>query len=997
MAQFFIDRPVFAWVLAILLMLAGGLSLTQLPIAQYPSVAGPQIQIGATYPGASAKTTEQTVTQVIEQQLTGLDNMLYLSSTSNSYGASAITVSFDAGTDPDIAQVQVQNKVSAAMASLPEAVQSQGVTVEQASTGFLQVLALYSKSPEISGTDVGNFVASVLQDPLARVPGVGSVTQFGSGYAMRVWLNPSKLESYGLTPSDINSAIAVQNSQVSAGQLGSAPQLSETQLNATISVQALLSNVDEFEQILVKVESDGSQVLLKDVARIELGALSYLNAARYNGYPATGLAISLANGANALDTAQLVNQKLTELQPLFPDGVDFALPYNTTPFIEISIEGVVHTLVEAVILVFLVMFLFLQSLRATIIPTIAVPVVLLGTVAILMALGYSINTLTMFAMVLAIGLLVDDAIVVVEGVERIMAEENLEPLPATRKAMKELSGALVGIGLVLCAVFVPMAFFGGTTGIIYRQFSVTIVAAVGLSILVALILTPTLCIELMQHKPHATTGFFGWFNRTFERITNGYLVGVKWLTQRVKRSLLIYLCCSVLAGWVMVQLPTGFLPEEDQGIMMGMVALPAGATQDQTAAVLSQIEQHLLTKETAAVESIFAVAGFSFAGSSANAGMLFLKLQPWADRTAPDLQINAIMGRIQGFLFSIKEALGYVFIPPAIIELGNANGFDMYLQDQGNVGEAILTEATNTLLQKAAQNPLLSGVRLNGLVDTPQFVVDVDKRKAEALGVSIADVNSNLATAFGSAYVNDFVDNGRIQKVYVQADAPYRMGPEQLNEWYLRNSSNQMVPLSAIISTRWDFGSPQLQRYNGVLATNIQGSAAAHVSSGDAMVAIEQIAAQLPTGITMAWTGMSLQERESGNQAPMLYALSILVVFLCLAALYESWSVPFSVILVVPLGVLGAVLATHLVGLNNDIYFKVGLLTTVGLSSKNAIMIVEFAKQYHDAGETILNSAWHAAKVRLRPIIMTSLAFGFGVLPLALASGAGSGAQNAVG
>ncbi|WP_028115630.1 efflux RND transporter permease subunit [Ferrimonas senticii] len=997
MAQFFIDRPVFAWVLSILLMLAGLLSLPQLPISQYPDIAPPQIQVTATYPGASAKTAEETVTQVIEQQLTGLDNLQYIAATSDSFGSTSITLTFLAGTDPDIAQVQVQNKVAAATASLPEAVQRQGVTVEKASAGFLQVIAIYSEDGSMSNIDVADFIASNLEDPLARVNGIGQVTLFGAGYAMRVWLDPNKLESYGLMPSDVNAAIAAQNSQISAGQLGAAPLLPDSQLNATISVQSLLTNVDEFEQILVKVNDDGSRVLLRDVARIELGASNYQTSARFNGKPAAGLALALATGSNALDTAELVNQKLQELQPLFPEGLKMALPYDTTPFINLSIENVVHTLIEAVVLVFLVMFLFLQNLRATLIPTIAVPVVLLGTVAVLLALGYTINTLTMFAMVLAIGLLVDDAIVVVEGVERLMTEEHLGPLAATRKAMQQLSGALVGIGMVLSAVFVPMAFFGGTTGIIYRQFSVTIVTAVGLSVLVALILSPTLCVSLMRHTEHSHSGFFGWFNRTFERLTKGYVNGVKAMTHKVKLSMLAFVALAVVAGGFLAKLPTGFLPDEDQGIMMGMINLPAGATQDQTLAVLRKIEDYVLTQETETVDAIFSVAGFSFAGAGANAGMMFLNLKPWDQRTSPDAHVSAIMARTQGFLFSIKEALGFAFVPPAIIELGNATGFDMHLQDRAGAGHQALGQARNQFLQQANQDPTMMNVRANGLDDTPQFVVEIDKLKAQALGVNLSDVNSNLSTAFGSAYVNDFVDRGRVKQVYVQADAPYRMGPEQLDDWYLRNTQGEMVPLKAISASRWDYGSPRLERYNGVASMQIQGQPRPGVSSGEAMLAVEKLVAELPNGVSMEWTGLSREERTSGNQAPMLYALSILVVFLCLAALYESWTVPFAVILVVPLGVLGAVTATDITGLANDVYFQVGLLTTVGLSSKNAIMIVEYAKQYHDEGQGILESAWHAAEVRLRPIIMTSLAFGFGVLPLAISSGAGSGAQNAVG
>ncbi len=1000
MAQFFIDRPVFAWVLGILLMLAGLLSLVQLPVAQYPDIAPPAIKISANYPGASAKTAEETVTQVIEQQLTGLDNLLYIASNSDSFGSVSITLTFLAGTDPDIAQVQVQNKVSAAMAQLPDSVQRQGVTVAKDSAGFLMVLALISEDGRMGFEDLSDYIASNLQDPLGRVNGVGSVQLFGAPYAMRIWLDPTKLEGFGLMPGDVNAAIAAQNVQVSAGQLGAAPMLPGQQLNATISAQSLLTTPEEFEQILLKVNPDGSQVRIKDVARVELGATSYTAKARYNGKPASGLAISLATGANALDTMTAVQAKLDELKPYFPPGVVMAVPYDTTPFIRISVENVIHTLIEAVVLVFLVMFLFLQSVRATLIPTLAIPVVVLGTAAVLFVLGYSINTLTMFAMVLAIGLLVDDAIVVVEGVERVMEEEKLPPREATEKSMKQLSGALVGIGMVLCAVFVPMAFFGGTTGIIYRQFSITIVTAVAISVMVALILTPTLCIQLMKpgHTAESTTtGFFGWFNRTFHRMTESYVGGVEKLANNLWWVGGAFLLILILVGTLLSRLPTSFLPDEDQGVMMAMTFLPSGATQEQTEAVLDKIETYILENESEYVESVFGVAGYSFAGAASNSGMMFLNMKTWDERSSPEGHVQAVMGRIQRFMFSIREAMAFAFVPPAIIELGTASGFDMHLQDRSAQGHAALTNARNQLLGQANQHPLLQNVRPNGLEDTPQFVIDIDNLKAEALGVSIADINTTLITAFGSAYVNDFVDRGRVKQVYVQADAPYRMTPSELNEWYVRNGQGQMVPLKAFSTTRWDYGSPRLERYNGISSMQIQGEPVQGVSTGAAMTVMEDLVSQLPGGMSLEWTGLSYEERLSGNQAPALYALSILIVFLCLAALYESWTVPFSVILVVPLGVLGAVLATGLRGLENDVYFQVGLLTTVGLSSKNAIMIVEFAKQFYDEGQGVLEASLHAARVRLRPILMTSLAFGFGVLPLALSSGAGSGAQNAVG
>ncbi|MBY5979655.1 efflux RND transporter permease subunit [Ferrimonas balearica] len=999
MANFFIDRPVFAWVLAILAMLAGILSLVQLPVAQYPNIAPPAIQVTAFYPGASAKTAEETVTQVIEQELTGLDGLRYISSESDSFGNSIITLTFEAGTDPDIAQVQVQNKVSGATAKLPEVVQRQGVVVEKSSDTFLMVMAFYSTDGSMTDTDLSDFVASNLEDPISRVPGVGSVQLFGAEYAMRIWLDPNRLESYGLNPSDVTAAIAEQNTQVSAGQLGATPVVEGQQLNATITARSLLRTPEEFERILLKVEEDGSEVRIRDVARVELGAANYSTIARYNGQPASGMGISLATGANALDTMNAVNDRIAELRNLFPPGVEMQVPYDTTPFVKLSIENVVHTLLEAVVLVFLVMFLFLQSFRATLIPTIAIPVVVLGTMAVLMALGYSINTLTMFAMVLAIGLLVDDAIVVVEGVERVMEEEGLPPLEATRKSMKQLSGALVGIGMVLSAVFVPMAFFGGTTGIIYRQFSITIVTAVALSVLVALILTPTLCVQLMKqgHGSGSDKGFFGWFNRTFDRATNGYVGHVDGFIRRMGRLMLIFVALAAVAGYLMTRLPTSFLPDEDQGVMIGMVMLPTGSTQAQTVDVLKQAEDYFLTNETEAVASVFSVAGFSFAGRGANAGILFMNMVPFKERTTEESSVWAVMGRAQRAFSQIKEAMVFVFAPPAIIELGTATGFDMYLQDRTGLGHDALMQGRNQLLGMAMQNPNLMNVRPNGLDDTPQFVIEIDQLKAEALGVSINDINNTLTTSFGSAYVNDFIDRGRVKQVYVQSDAQYRMVPSDIDFWYVRNNQGEMVPLKAITSTRWEFGSPRLERFNGVSAMQIQGQPKAGISTGVAMTTMEQLVSQLPNNLNVAWTGLSYEEREAGGQAGALYVLSILIVFLCLAALYESWSVPFSVILVVPLGVLGAVIATGLRGLDNDVYFQVGLLTTVGLSAKNAIMIVEFAKQYYEEGADMVEAALHAARVRLRPILMTSLAFGFGVLPLALSSGAGSGAQNAVG
>lgn len=998
MAHFFIVRPVFAWVLAIMVMLAGLIAVVLLPIAQYPTLAPPAIQISATYPGASAKTAEDSVTQVIEQQMNGLDSLLYLSSTSDSFGNIAITLTFAAGTDPDIAQVQVQNKLSAATPLLPIAVQTQGVRVEKASSSTLMVIGFVSNDPDMTNSDISDYIASNVLDPLSRVNGVGQTQLFGAEYAMRIWLNPYSLDSFNLMPSDVVAAIQEQNAQVSAGQLGASPAIKGQQLNATITAQSQLKTVDQFQNILLKVNTDGSQVLLQDVARVELGAASYQTVANYNQQPAAGISISLATGKNALETAKAVREKLSELEPFFPDSLRIVYPYDTTPFIKISIEDVVITLFEAVFLVFLVMLLFLQSFRATLIPTIAVPVVVLGTFAVLLILGYSINTLTMFALVLAIGLLVDDAIVVVENVERIMEEEGLDPQAATEKSMTEITSALVGIGMVLIAVFVPMAFFGGSTGAIYRQFSITIVTAVALSVMVAIILTPTLCISLLKTTDgHKDTGFAGWFNRNFNKATEKYTQAVTFITHRSVRFLLIYLGIGAVIAFLFLRLPGGFLPDEDQGVMMSMVQLPSGSTQQETLKILNQVEDYFLEDEKKNVKSVFAVAGFSFAGSGANTGMMFVSLVDWSQRTSPSDKVNAIAKRAMGAFTQIPEAMIYAFAPPAIMELGNATGFDMFLQDRANLGHTTMTAARNQLLGMAAQDPKLMAVRPNGLEDTPQFHIDVDQLKARALGVAIKDINTTLGTALGGTYVNDFIDRGRIKKVYVQADTPYRMDPSDVMEWRVRNSEGSMAAMSAISRGEWTFGSPRLERYNGISAMEILGEPAPGVSTGDAMLAMEQLVSKLPTGVGMSWTGMSYQEKISSGQAPLLYALSILIVFLCLAALYESWAVPFSVILIIPLGILGAVSATLFFGLDNNVYFQVGLLTTIGLASKNAIMIVEFAKAYHESGEDMFKSAIHAAKIRLRPILMTSLAFGMGVVPLAISNGAGSGAQNAVG
>ncbi|MBA6295402.1 efflux RND transporter permease subunit [Colwellia sp. MB02u-9] len=1002
MSRFFIDRPIFAWVLAIVVMLAGILAIQNLPIAQYPSIAPPAVSITATYPGASARTLEDTVTQVIEQKMKGLDGLLYMSSTSESSGSATLTLSFSADTDPDIAQVQVQNKLATATPLLPEAVQRQGVVVAKSARNFLMVYAFVSKDGSMSNIDIGDYVSSNVQDIVSRVEGVGEVQLFGSQYAMRIWLDPAKLESYKLTPADISASISEQNAQVSAGQLGAMPAIAGQQLNATVTAQSRLQTPAQFEEILVKNSSDGSVVRLKDVASVELGGESYRVVARYDGQPASGLGIKLASGANALDTADGIKAAINELEQFFPEGLEAVVPYDTTPFVSLSIEKVIHTLIEAVVLVFIVMYLFLQNFRATLIPTIAVPVVLLGTFGILYTFGYSINTMTMFAMVLAIGLLVDDAIVVVENVERLMTEEKLSAVEATRKSMDEIKGALVGIAMVLSAVFIPMAFFSGSTGIIYRQFSITLVSAMGLSVLVALILTPALCASLLKpshvHDNRSLIGkFFSGFNRGFDKTNAGAQGFVSRMIQNSKRYLLIY---AVIVGgmvYVFSNLPTAFLPDEDQGILFNQVSLPAGSTTQQTLEVVKKVEDHFLNDQSEAVNGIFTVTGFSFAGSGQNSAIAFVNLKHWDERQRDDLSVQGVAGKAMGYFSTIKEAFVFAFPPPAIMELGTANGFNIFLQDRVGLGHDALLAARNQLLGLASQSPILAGVRPNGQEDMPELQLDTDLAKAEALGVSQSAINSTLSTAWGSSYVNDFIDRGRVKKVYMQGNAKSRMVPEDLNKWYVRNKNGDMVPFSAFSSTYWTYGSPRLERYNGFSAMEIQGSAAPGYSTGQAMDEMERLVKQLPNGIASEWTGISFQERSSSGQAPLLYGLSLLFVFLCLAALYESWSVPFAIMLIVPLGIFGAIMAAFFGGLSNDIYLQVGLLTTIGLASKNAVLIVEFAIHKMDEGLGLVDAAVAAVRLRLRPILMTSMAFICGVLPLAIASSAGSGAQNALG
>ena len=1015
MAQFFIHRPIFAWVIALVIMLAGIITLTKMPVAQYPTISPPSVTISATYPGASAQTVENTVTQIIEQQMNGLDGLRYISSNSAGNGQASINLNFEQGIDPDIAQVQVQNKLQSATALLPEDVQRQGLKVTKSGASFMQVLAFYSPDGSLSAADIKDYVNSNISEPLSRVAGVGEVQVFGGSYAMRIWLDPAKMTSLQITPSDVATAINAQNSQVAVGQLGGAPSIQGQVLNATVNAQSMLQTPEQFRNIFLKNTASGAQVRLGDVARVELGSDNYQFDSKFNGKAAGGVAIKLATGANALDTAAAVEKRLSELRKNYPNGLKDQLAYDTTPFIKLSIESVVHTLIEAVVLVFIVMFLFLQNWRATIIPTLAVPVVVLGTFAVINIFGFSINTLTMFAMVLAIGLLVDDAIVVVENVERVMQEEHLDPVAATEKSMQQISGALVGITSVLTAVFVPMAFFAGTTGVIYRQFSITLVTAMILSLIVALTFTPALCATLLkQHDPNKAESnnifarFFRWFNSSFEKLSVKYQGGVNRMTHHKVFSGVVYLL--VIAGLVGLYkaLPSSFLPDEDQGVVMTLVQLPPSASLERTDKVITTMTDYFMNKEKEHVESIFTVSGFSFTGVGQNAGLAFIKLKDWSERTTPESQIGAIIQR--GMSLNMIKDASYI-MPlqlPAMPELGVSAGFDIQLKDASGQGHEKLIAARNAILGMAAQDKRLAGVRPNGQEDTPQYQINIDQAQAGAMGVSIADINTTMSMAWGGSYINDFVDRGRVKKVYVQGEANARMMPEDLNKWYVRNSSGTMVPFSAFATGEWTYGSPRLERYNGVSSVNIQGTPAPGVSSGDAMLAMEEIIGKLPSmglqGFDYEWTGLSLEERDSGNQTAPLLVLSMLIVFLCLAALYESWSIPVSVLLVVPLGILGAFALTWLgmiikgdPNLSFNIYFQVAIVAVIGLSAKNAILIVEFAKELQEQGEDLFDATLHAAKMRLRPIIMTTLAFGFGVLPLALSTGAGAGSQHSVG
>lgn len=1000
MARFFIDRPVFAWVIAIIIMLAGALSIRSLPIEQYPKVAPPTVAVDASYPGASAETVENSVTQVIEQSLTGIDNLRYFTA-SSADGSMSITLTFEPEADPDIAQVQTQNKVQSALSQLPQAVQELGVRVTKSNNNFLLVVGVYSEDGSISSADLGDMLVSTFRDPVSRINGVGNVRVFGSQHAMRIWLDPAKLYSYNLTPLDVQNAVSIQNTDISAGQLGARPAVAGQQINATVKAQSVLASIEQFERIILRVDPDGSQVRLKDVATLELGSETYERLVRYKRKPASGMAVSLSAGANALETANAVKAKVAELSNYLPSGVKVVYPYDATPFIKLSIESVVHTLIEAVVLVFFVMLLFLQNFRATLIPTIAVPVVLLGTFAVLQAFGFSINVLTMFAMVLAIGLLVDDAIVVVENVERLMDEEGLSPKEAARKSMDQITGALIGIAIVLSTVFIPMAFFSGSAGAIYRQFSITIVSAMVLSVIVALVLSPSLCATLLKHdkneKRTKDTGFFGWFNKHFNRGRDGYEKAASFISNRAVRFFAVYV---LLIGGMMaifMQLPGSFLPNEDQGTMYLMVNTPPGSTAERTLESVMQAEDYLLNQQGDSVEHLFTVVGFSFAGSAQNAALGFVALKDWSERTEDHQSVFSIAKSTGGALSQIKDANAFAFFPPPIRELGNSSGFDVQLVDRQGLGHEALMKARNQLLGAAAQNPKLTRVRPNGLNDVPQFKIDIDNEKAAALGLSLSDINRTLQIAWGSSYINDFLDKGRIKRVYLQANAPSRMMPDDLYSWYVRNAQGEMVPFSAFASAEWTYGSPKLERFNGNSSVNIQGSPAAGISTGDAMNELIDIVETLPDGIELEWYGLSYEERQTRSQAPALYGLSILIVFLCLAALYESWAVPFAVLLVVPLGVLGAVVAAFMFGLSNDVYLQVALLTTVGLASKNAILIVEFAKDLREKGHSLAESVSIAAKQRFRPIIMTSMAFILGVTPLALSTGAGAVSQNSIG
>lgn len=1000
MSRFFINRPILSWVMAIVIMIAGGLSLIKLPVSQYPEIAAPAIMITAVYPGASAETVQDTVVQVIEQELSGLDGFRYLSSNSNTDGSFEVIATFEQGTDSDIALMQVQNKLQLATPKLPLEVQRQGMRVVKFQINFMQVVALVDESGKLDAFDLGNYLASHMKDPISRIDGMGDILLLGSPRAMRIWLDPDKLTNYHLMPQDIAAAIQDENVQVSAGQLAGLPALKGVELNATITSSSRMVSVDEFNHILLKVNLDGSQVLLQDVAKVEVGADNFSISSLYNGKPSAGMAMRLAPGANLLDVSKKVKEVVEAQSQFFPQGVKALFPYDTTPSVKSSISSVVRTIVEASILVFLVMFLFLQNIRATLVPTLAIPVVLLGTFGVLAALGLTINVLTMYAMVLAIGLLVDDAIVVVENVERIMHEQAISVKEATILSMTQIQGALVGIGLVLSAVFVPMAFFGGSAGIIYRQFAATIVVAMALSVLIALTFTPALCASILkkpQPKVKKRRGFFWLFNRFFDRGTNYYEKGVRNILYRRGRYMFIFLIITVGTGWLFTQLPKAFLPNEDQGVVMIEVRMPANSTAERMEQTMAEFRDYLLTEEKHLVKTVFTVNGFNFAGRGQNAGMAFVNLADWSERKGKGEDVFSLVARAQQHFNSIRDGMVIAFPPPAIMEMGNAMGFDFYLQDNAGLGHTELVKARDKFLELAAQSPVLTNVRPNGKNDEPQLRVVIDKERARALQLRLSDINDTLSAAWSSMYVNDFIDEGRVKRVYLQGEASARMLPTDLDKWHVRNQRGEMIPFNAFATTQWYMGPPKLERFNGLSAIEILGEPAPGYSTGDAMLAIADIMKQLPSEISLSYSGLSYEEIQTQDQAPALYVMTILFVFLSLAALYESWSVPFSVALVVPFGILGAVIATLLRGLSSDVYFQIGLMTTIGLSAKNAILIVEFAKHlYEKDGKPLIDAAAEAARMRLRPIIMTSLAFTFGVLPMALASGAGQGSQHSV-
>ncbi|SFQ39219.1 efflux RND transporter permease subunit [Variovorax sp. 770b2] len=999
MAKFFIDRPIFAWVIALFILVMGGVAITQLPISQYPPVAPPAIVINVAYPGASAQTLEDSVLSVIEREMNGSPGLIYMESVAQADGTGSITISFEAGTNDDLAQVDVQNRLSRATPRLPAAVTQQGVRVDKSRNNFLLFAMLSSDNPAFDPVALGDYASRNILPELQRVVGVGQAQLFGTENAMRVWIDPAKLQGFNLSPTDVNNAIRAQNAQVSSGTIGDLPNIPGQAIAATVVVNGQLANVEQFKNIVLRANTDGSAVRLKDVARVELGGQSYATSARLNGVPAVGIGVQPTPNGNALQSAKAIRAKMAELERFFPPGVKWNIPYDSSRFVQISITEVVKTLLEAVALVFVVMFLFLQNWRYTIIPTIVVPIALLGTFASLLALGFSINVLTMFGMVLVIGIVVDDAIVVVENVERIMSEEGLSPLEATRKAMKQISGAIIGVTVVLISVFVPLAFFAGSTGNIYRQFSAVMVTSIAFSAFMALSLTPALCATLLKPVEaghhHEKRGFFGWFNRGFSRTAKGYESIVARILRRAARYLIIYVAIIGAVAYTYTHLPSSFLPEEDQGNIIVNVQLPPGATQERALAVMQQVEGFILKQPE--VQSMVGVMGFSFSGQGQNAGLAFVTLKDWAERKDPAHSASALAGRAFGALSGIRDAFIYPLSPPPIPELGNASGFSFRLQDRSGAGHEALINARNQLLGMAGQSKILSQVRPDGLEDAPQLQIDIDREKASALGVTFDAINATLSTGLGSSYINDFPNRGRLQRVVVQADAPARMQPDDLLRLNASNTQGQPVPLSAFATTKWVTGATQTVRYNGYPAIRISGSAAAGFSTGAAMAEMEKLAAQLPQGFGFEWTGQSREEKLAGSQAIVLYGFAILAVFLCLAALYESWSIPLSVILVVPLGVLGVLLATMLRSYSNDVYFQVGLITIIGLSAKNAILIIEFAKDLQAQGKGIVESALAAAHLRFRPIVMTSLAFGLGVVPLVIASGAGSASQRAIG